>query len=485
MAGRGRYTRRWLVEFSLPNIANPTAKAMINNNASFNKNFCETFSDENEPFVKFLVVVFEFLSELHDPEKYIEISKKIQEEKEKYATWLTRIVSSILRFPTGNKEELYSYHKDFCALYKQYKSEEQYKEDIEQLNEHINKNSEKIKNHPYKFIIWIDSNYDPTIEKFLDPEILNELKVWLQERSLTENALGSCSWARLMNSDLELCELILEITERQLAKRQKQLKVDNMIVWYDWHKEKRQESEIVKRLKRIFKEILANYSALIGPKHRQLEILYWSAMSAGIVEEKYMAELYKIIHDNPDFPSMPWYAERAESARITLINMLKSGNQGAARLAAITLSQILQSRFFSHRRKTIKKALSWVGDKYWEFAKDKEDTWRPRYIEGMAQCQLKWAEKSQEWLKAIKETNTEELQSAWCRVVVEGHYHNVEDRNALFDLLLHILDSGDTFAKVIRSASLRRLYGIVSEVETVEFDERLLNLPLSRRTSFS
>lgn len=481
-----RYTRRsWLVEFSLPNIANPTAKAMINNNTSFIKNFYETFSNENEPFIKFLVAVFEFLSELHNPEKYIEISKKIQEEKEKYTTWPIRIVSSILRFPTGNKEELYSYHKDFCALYKQYKSEEQYKEDIEQLNEHINKNSKKIKNHPYKFIIWIDSNYDPTIEKYLDPEILNELKVWLQERGLTENALSSCSWFRLLGSDLELCELILEITERQLAKGQKQLKVDNMIAWYNWHKEKRQESEIVERLKRIFEEVLANYFTLIDPKHRQLEILYWSAISAGIVEEKYMAKLYKIFHANPDFPSMPWYAARAENAWPTLINMLKSGNQEAARLTAITLSEISQDRFFQHRRKTIKKAKAWVGDKYWEFTKDKEDTWRPKYIEGMAQCQLKWAEKSQEWLKAIKEDNTEELQSAWCRVVEKAHYHNIEDRNALFDLLLHILDSGDTFAKVIRVASLRRLHEIVSEVETVEFDEEMLNLPLSRRTSLS
>ncbi len=104
----------------------------------------------------------------------------------------------------------------------------------------------------------------------------------------------------------------------------------------------------------------------------------------------------------------------------------------------------------------------------------------------MAQCPLEWAEKSQEWLKAIKEANTEKLQSAWCRVVEEAHYHNVKDRNALFDLLLHILDSGgNTFAKVIRIAALRRLHGIVSEVETIEFDEGLLNLPLSRRTSLS
>ncbi len=348
-----RYTRRsWPVECGLPNIANPTVKAMINNNASFIKNFCETFSDENEPFIKFLVAIFEFLLEPHDLEKYVEVSKRIHGEKEKCATWLIRIVSSILRFPTGNKEELYSYHQGFCALYKQYKSEEQYKEDIEQLNKHINKNSKKIKNHPNKLLLWIDFNCDPTIERYLDPEILNELKVWLQERGLTENALRSCSWFGLSKSDLELCKLTLEIIERRIAKQQKRLRVGNMIVSYYWHKKKRQESEVVERLKHIFEKVLANYSTLIDPKHRQLGILYWAAIGAGIIEEKYMAELYRIFHASSDFPFIPWYVVKAEGDWNPLLaNMLKSGNQEAARLAAITLSEISQVRFFLLRKK--------------------------------------------------------------------------------------------------------------------------------------
>lgn len=484
MAGPRHRRRDWSVEFRLPGITNPNVKAMINRNKSIIENFCETFSDENEPFIKFLVAVFQFLIEPHNPKKYIAVSKQLQGE-EKSALRLTRIVSSILRLPSDGEEEMHSYHKDLYTFYKHYKSEEQYKKDIEELNELINKNSKNIRNHPYKLLVWINSGCDSTIEKVSDSEILNELKVWLQERGLTKNALRLYLKQMRVISDLELCELVLEIVERQLTEGQKRVRVGHMIAWYEWHKPKtKQELMVASRLKHIFEEVLADYSTLIDPHQRLLEILYWSAIGAGIFEEKYMAELYKIIHNDPNFPSMPWYAERVENVSASLINMLQSDNQDVSRLAAVSLSVISQGRRFSpHARIRIEE--TWIGDKYWEFAKDKEDVWCSRYMEGMAHCRLKWAEKGQEWLKAIKEANTEKLQNAWCRVIVEAGYCDAKDRDALFDLLPHILESGDTFAKAIRFAALRRLHGIVSEVEPVEFDEELLNLPLSQRTRMS
>lgn len=100
----------------------------------------------------------------------------------------------------------------------------------------------------------------------------------------------------------------------------------------------------------------------------------------------------------------------------------------------------------------------------------------------MAQCRLRWTEKREEWLEAIKEANTDKLRSAWCLVIKDAGYFEAKDRNALFNLLIHILESGDTFAKPIRFAALRRLYEMVSEVEPIGFDEEPLNLPLTRRT---
>lgn len=480
-----RYERRdWLVRLRLPGIANPHVKAMINKNASFIKDFCETFSEENEPFIKFLVTIFQFLLEPYKSEKYIAVLKQLQ-GMEKPALWPMRLIP---RLPPDGEEEAYNYHKDLYTLYQLYESEEQYRKDFEELNELINKNSNIVTNHRQKLLVWIHSRCDPTIEKFLDREILIDLKKWLRQRDLSENTLILCFHERVVVShhDLGLCKLALEIVDKQLAQGQKWLTIGRDISFYEWHEPKTdQELAVANRLRQLFEKVLDNYSILKDPYHWELEVLYWSALRAGVAEEKHITKLYKIVHEIADFPSMPWYAEEAERVWSMLLNMLQSDKLEVARLSAVSLSVILKARFSLHERKKIKEV--WIGDKYWKLAQDKKDVWRQRYIEGMAQCQLKWAEKGQEWLEAIKETNTEEVQRAWCRVIEKAGYNEAEDLDALFNLLLHILESRDTFARPIRFAALRRLYEIVSEIEPAEFDEKSLNLPLSRRgtTSFS
>lgn len=287
-------------------------------------------------------------------------------------------------------------------------------------------------------------------------------------------------------SDLELCGVFLEVINKQLAEGQKRIRVSPQIAWYTWNKRKtKQEKIVAKRLKSIFEEVLANYSILTDPEHRQLEILYWSALNAGIVEEKHLSKLYKIIHTVSHFPSKPWYAREARVALPILLNMVKSKDLDAARLAAVSLSAIPEIWHFPHERIEIKEVR--IGEKYWEFAQDKKDIWRSRYIEGLGKCRLKWAEKGEGWFRAMKEANTEELQWSWSRVIEGAGYYEAKDQKAFFNLLLNILESRDIFAKAIRSAALRRLDEIVYEVEPVGFDEESLNLPLSRRvgTSFS
>ena len=144
---------------------------------------------------------------------------------------------------------------------------------------------------------------------------------------------------------------------------------------------------------------------------------------------------------------------------------------------------ISQGIFFRREKKIIKE--TWIAEKFWELASDEEDIWRPRYIRGMAHCRLKWEEKYEEWIEVIEEVNTEELQSAWRQVIKEAGYCEAKDRDALCNLLLHILESGDTFAKPIRFAALRRLDEMITEVEPAGFDEEALNLPLSRRVRTS
>ena len=480
-----RHRRRdWSLAYSLPGITSPNVKIIINKNENFIKNFCETFSEENESFTNLLVAVFEFLLEPHNPEKYIDISKQLQ-RGEKSALRLTRTLVTIFGLLPENEEKLYEDYKGLYTLYEYYESEEQYRTDIEELNELINKNSNIVTNHQQKLRVWMESNCEPTIEKFLDHEILTNIKKWFQQRDLSENAITLYHFnVRIIEDDLELCKMSLESIDKQLSDGRKRVTIGFDILFYKWHEPKTvQEIMVAERLKHIFEKVLASYSALIYPHCRLLDTLYWSALGAGIAEEKYISKLYKIIHNDADFTFMPWRAEKSKSTWSTLVNMLQSGNLEVARLAAVSLSAISQGIFFRREQKTIKE--TWIAEKFWKLARDEEDIWRPRYIRGMAHCRLKWEEKYEEWIEVIEGVNTEELQSAWRQVIKEAGYCEDKDRDALCNLLLHILESGDTFAKPIRFAALRRLDEMVTEVEPVGFDEEALNLPLSRRVRTS
>lgn len=95
-------------------------------------------------------------------------------------------------------------------------------------------------------------------------------------------------------------------------------------------------------------------------------------------------------------------------------------------------------------------------------------------------CKLRWSDHTEELLAAIRGADTEEFQIAWCAVIGSSHYATDKDREALYKLLLHILDPQNDFAEPIQSAAFRRLTMIVYEIEVTEFDEASLGLLLPR-----
>ena len=123
----------------------------------------------------------------------------------------------------------------------------------------------------------------------------------------------------------------------------------------------------------------------------------------------------------------------------------------------------------------------WIGGKFWELARDPGDPWNSRYLEGMSACTLRWSKYRKEWLEAIKSCDSEESENAWRRVIHSGGCSGTRNYKALYDLLIQILDLGDDCAKSIRSAAFNRLNEIIYQVESQEFDEASLGLPLSRR----
>ncbi len=410
--------------------------------------------------------------------KYNQVLKYLR-ENEKFKQPI-RMVSLILEIPNED-EELINYHKNVYTIYNYYQSEEQYRRDIEELNELANKQSKNIRNHPQKLLTWIYYNYDPKIERLLDPEIINELKMWLQYRGCSEKILYIRNWNLKFLKEFEFSIFILDIVEDQLKNKTKHIEpwVTSLMADYKWQIPQTEDELIIRnRIKHIFEDVLTNYDSIIDPEHQFLGNIYWSALNARVVTEEHIAKLYKIVHNEANFPLRSWIARGAENVRTSLIELMKIEKFEITCLTAESLSELLYFQFI-FERKIIEE--SWIGDKFWELAKNKDDIWHLKYIRGMAFCRLNWVKNREEWLKAIKAADTEKLQKTWCTVIENAGYNEREDREAFFSILLNILESGTNFAKPIRIAAFNRLYGMVSEIEPVGFDEEKLNLPLSRR----
>lgn len=472
----------WTLSFWLPSIANPKVRSWVSDNASYIKEFCQTFSKEKEPLFKYLAALLEYLPEPHDLEKYINIYETLQALPNKDPLYLELggVIPRIIGMPPENREKLYKWHAELATLCKHYKSEKQYETDIEDLSELISEKSRDVSNHPHKLLFWIQNECDPSIETFLDSAILERLKEWLQACALSNNSLFLFSWSRSLTHDSEFLRFVIEILSKQLAGAKKPSSLRVVIDFIDWHDPKtKQESEVANQIKNVIEELLAKYETPDETVLQLLEILYWIALGAGVIEEKHMLRLAKLFHNAPGFALRLWYAEKAVSAQPTLESMLQSENLEVAHLAAVSLSALSRMRIHPEQRKRIEEVR--VGDKCWEFSKDKNDIWRPMYIQGMASCRLKWAEKAQEWFEAIGKADTDELQYGWCRVIEGAYYYEIKDRDALFEILLQILESGEAFTKRIRTAALQRLHSIIREVEPIGFEEKPLNLPLAQR----
>jgi len=466
------------VMVGFPRIANPKVHEILKENEISIRKFCKTFSNEKEPFVILLVAVFEFLLEPQNYMKYNQVLKLFRENEEFKRP--ISMVSLILEIP-NEIEELFSYHKNIYTINNYYQSEEQYRRDIEELNEIANKQSDNIRNHPEKLLTWIYYNYDPKIEGLLDPEIINELKIWLQYRGCSEKVLSIRNWNVVFLKDLESSIFILDIVENQLKNKAKHLEpwVRLLMADYKWQMPLTKDELIIKnRIKHIFEDVLKNYDYLIDPEHKFLGYVYWSALNAKVVTEKHIAELYKIVNNETNFPPRSWIVRGGENVRTSLIELMQIKTFEITCLTAESLSELLYFQFI-FERKIIEE--SWIGDKFWELAKNKEHIWNLKYIRGMAFCRLNWEKNREEWFKAIKAADTEKLQKTWCKVIENAGYNEREDRDAFFNILLNILESGTNFAEPIRIAAFHRLYGMVSEIEPVGFDEEKLNLPLSRR----
>lgn len=477
--------RDFSVKVGFPKICAPHVKSLINNNKNLIIKFCNVFSLEKDNFTQCFVAIYNVLLDPLNDEKLVYLYYKMKNLDEFNLFRITGIVEILFgaSLYEGKESEYYKY---LSIIYEYYKTDEQFSDDIKQINTIINKKSNNIKNNPQKIYSWINLDFDPIFQQMIDKDILFSLEEWLQHRGFSVKLIVPNS-ARV-ERDKEFVEGIMESIEEQIETGKKQLTA-RILPWihiYDPVLEK--SLPFKQKIRHMLKIFLDNYSSLNDPGFRWLEAIYIFALYYEVLDEKDLEAIYKIVNKKPDFFSWFWYFDEGKNDEIVekkLIKLLKNDNLVSARLATITLSTIYKSsgrykypdRFLSDNTKKRCKVKS-ISSKVWELSKDMGDPWRPRYIEFMASCSIEWHKKI-DWIKYIKEANTKELINAWNTVILDSDYFYAKDLNAFFDLLLLILES--EIAEPIQAAALFRLSKIISMVEHLEFNENELNLPLPKR----
>jgi nucleoside-triphosphatase THEP1 len=486
--GRMNLPFEGVLHFEFPGIINPSVKGAISSNTACFEDFCAKFSNEKEHFTIFLVKLLSFLLAPADSEKYVSISNEILNNAQTLPSILQGIFFSFLGCLSNSESKLCSCHGSLFSLYNYFKSEKQYKDDLQELSKIVNQESNNIQSHPYRLFVWFVYDQPCEIKKYLDRRIIGELTTWFEQRNSSENALCLPRWSistfrpesRMKEHPFpirDFVKFVLEVAEEQI-RVSGQFAVWPIHIMREFYKE---ELVVAKQLTRILEEVLARYPSMKDPGHAQLDALYWSFLNCPtVIKEKHMSEFYKIFHNDSNLPRSSWNAE-ARIVLPTLYRMLKNENLEVARLAGVSLSERLQYEEKLHEETKLQTMPSWIGDKLWKLAENKKDIWRHRYLKGMTKCNLPWFKKKKEWLQEMKDAKDDEIGSVWGQILLSGKYRQEPDRNALLDLLADILESRDLFPKSISSLALERLRRIIPEVEQIGFSEEELNLPLSKR----
>jgi len=462
----------------LPSISNPTVSATISENTDLFKEFCRTFRKDGNELSRLLIALFEFLLDPDDFGKYVHLSRQFHGVKEPY--YIPRAeISTILGSLPENEDELKETHDGLLALRRCCNSEERYREIIERLRETLQRESSRVANHASKICFWIYSGFDTEMGKPLDRDIMDEVEAKLRAWELPRSVLRFC-WGFLYPAEIELrdFELFLDALEKRMARGLKVTELmPSWVTEYTWSKPQTdRESEVRNRIRDILERFLSRYSSVNNVDRREIEALYSIALGANVVSETHLMKIYEIVKNDKDFASSYFYRVLSKEF---IEDMLNSDYPNIVRMAALTLSSMLnwQVKYLDPRN----RLEQWIGDKFWKLAKNRGDIWHARYIEGMAICKLEWAKNHREWLDAMLKADSTDLQKAWSQVIRKAGYCDDQDRGALVNLLLLILESRGPLARSIRTAASGRLLQLVHEIEPAAFEERSLDLPLSSR----
>lgn len=446
--------------FILPYLADPEIKKFILRYQSLSENFCNKFSNNKDPFIKSIIYLHKFML---NPSDYKNYEKMIKITKNQNFKFLLDILTAIgIYEDDGNFEQ---YQNDLITLFTAYDSKEDYWNDILELNEIIDEESD-IKDHSIKITFWIYSRFNPNFEEFLDACILEKIENWFKIRNLSKEVLTGMPISRFRGNH-DFCEFLVDIANKQLSKDEKELHVDGFLFSYNINRDSQNKEIIDKKLKNLLEQVLENYSSLNYEENRMdIEFLYFAAINGNFIEETHIKKLSEIFSDGkgPNFLSI--YFKKDDPVN-SLLPFLKSTDPEVVEFVLVTLASIKSSSLYG-----LKYHAPDICNLFWKYL-DKDKPWYPILIKGIASSKINWNERKEYIIKKLKSSDEKEFY-AWSDVIFRAGYSDEKSKKSLCKLLIDILESREC-DDIIKMKCFYRLNEISNESEPIVFEESGLN----------
>jgi hypothetical protein len=478
------------VRYFFPALADPVARLMIAKRRDLLGEFISTFGNTRNRSSQILVNVIRIALGIDSESSYSRLVRLVHRDPEVPA-WLYGIVTSLVGLMPKQLDKSVRSYAALTSLVDQMVSPQEFERFLDEVSSLVNLSSDSIANHAHRLWLWISSGCDESIRAGLDSDIAAQVEAYLGARGMPLHVLELARWGisiEEFHSDLGFMQMIASLAVNTLRSGRGDASLPlwplQMVTRYRWS-ESRPSAEIAlaEELGFVF-DMLAS-QALDGNDvdGGLIEAVYWATASGGALTEERLASAYEIGSADPRFLTRLWLRSDSANAVAHLTPFLRSKRDGVARVAALSLVELVFSADPPFRSEELvdDADMLLLRNRIWRLILDGAGVWRTRLIRALAHFPLDWREKSGAISDLIRAANSDSEWKAWARVIEGSEPRTPRDMESLRRYLIRVLGNRSESPRVIRRSALGRLHAIEASDQPVRLDEGELNLPLARR----
>lgn len=440
-----------------PVITNPSKRKIIEENSDYIVHFIRIFdNDRSNLFIRNTVMIFKYLLE---PNKY-ELDLSIEKEKdEKKIYYNFRYLISNVTLP----------HNQIEILINLYTSEEEFMQDFDYLYTIVKRES-NIPNHYEKLKLWKESDFSIEMEKYLDINIISELKSWFNNRNLSLNILKLIDYSRF-KIDIDYFKFYLESHLLKIIETS-EIKFNSMYSLINFNYSFLEDNDVIE----LIDEIKERLWLIIDNENNNvpaLRLLLSILINTNKLLESDLRKLHNIYITNQDLIEMDLgYVFKDFNV---LTKFFNSEDEKVVLIATFLISQV---RLLTHRGHKFDYEISL---KFWEYVVE-GNLFSIHFERVLINATLNWGD-CWEYVyhKIIKEHEDSKTIKMWLGIVAHAGYTD-NSKMALCELIKLLIINKETFVKINNSKQYVELLAKFLKLAEVPFTgEDRLNLPLPKR----